>query len=125
MRIAVGRVLHHLAHNVAHDLEVSVEQIVAAHARLAGNARGDDDDIGVSRRRVVVGAGHAHIALLRWASLPAGPDALPCGTPSTTSIKHHIGQFLGRDPVRRCGAHVAGADNADFLPHVFSLSFNF
>jgi hypothetical protein len=36
--------------------------------------------------------------------------------------QHHIGQFLGRNPVRGRRAHVAGADNAYFLPHLnFSL----
>jgi len=36
--------------------------------------------------------------------------------------QHHVGQFLGRDPVCRSGTHISRADNTYFLPHVFSLS---
>jgi hypothetical protein len=34
--------------------------------------------------------------------------------------QHHIGQFLGHDPVRGRGAYVACAHNAYFLTHLFS-----
>ncbi len=53
---AIGRVLHHFADHIAHDLEIGVEQIVAAHAGLARNARRDDHDVGVRGVGVIVGA---------------------------------------------------------------------
>ncbi len=53
---AVRRVLHDLADHIAHDLVVGVEQVVAAHAGLARDAGGDDDDVGVGGVGVVVGA---------------------------------------------------------------------
>ena len=59
----LGRLRHHLRHHVGHDLEVGVQQIVAAHAGLAGNARGNNHNVGVGRGRVVVGAGDGHVAL--------------------------------------------------------------
>jgi hypothetical protein len=35
--------------------------------------------------------------------------------------QRHVGQFLGRNPVRGSGAHVPSADNRNFLSHsVFS-----
>ncbi len=61
---AVRRVVHDLADHVVHDLVVGVEQIVAAHAGLAGNSGGDDDDVGVGGVGVVVGAENCGIALL-------------------------------------------------------------
>ena len=39
-----------------HHLEVDAEQIVAAHARLAGDAGGDDDDVGAGDVGIIVGA---------------------------------------------------------------------
>src|SRR5205823_12501377 len=36
-------------------------QVVAAHARLSGQARGDDDDVRARRVRVVVAAGYARV----------------------------------------------------------------
>ena len=35
--------------------------------------------------------------------------------------QYHVGQFLGRNPVRSRGAHVAGANNTYFLSHDSSL----
>src|SRR5262249_39113825 len=53
---AVGRVDHHLGDHVLHDLEIGVEQVVAAHARLARDAGGDHHNVRVGRVGVVVGA---------------------------------------------------------------------
>src|SRR5208337_4019441 len=61
---AVRRVMHDLADYVAHDFVVGVQQVVAAHAGLARNSGGDDDDVGVGGVGIVVGAENGGIALL-------------------------------------------------------------
>jgi hypothetical protein len=96
-----------------------VQQIVAAHSRLARNARGDHDNVGVRRGRVVVRAGHVHVALL---------DRHGFQQIESLALRHafhhvnqgHIGQLFGRNPMRGRGAHVAGADNRNLLTHDFS-----
>ena len=111
-----GRLRHDLGNYVGHDLVVGVEQIVAAHARLAGNARGDDHDVGMRRGRVVVGAGHMHIAPFDRHCLQQ-VEGLALGNALHDVDQDNIGQFLGSDPVGRGGAYVAGAYNAYFLSH--------
>jgi hypothetical protein len=53
MRMHLG---DYFCDHIRHDFEVGVEQVIAAHAGLAGNARGDDDDVGVRCGGVVVRA---------------------------------------------------------------------
>ncbi len=47
-----------------HDLEVDAEQVVAAHAGLAGDACGDDDDVGAGDRGIVARAGQSRVDAL-------------------------------------------------------------
>src|SRR5439155_1759746 len=61
---AVGRILNHFADDRLHDVVVRVEQIVAAHAGLAGDAGRDDDDVGVGGIFIVVRATDVGVALL-------------------------------------------------------------
>ena len=61
---AIGRILHDLTDDRTHDLVIGVEQVVAAHPRLTGNAGCDDDDVRVRRVLVIVGAGNVGVALL-------------------------------------------------------------
>jgi hypothetical protein len=53
---AVRRVADDLLGHRLHDLVVDVDEIVAAHARLARHARGDDDHVRPGAHRVVVAA---------------------------------------------------------------------
>ena len=46
MTKAFGRVFLDAGADLLHHLEVDAEQIVAAHARLARHAGGDDADVG-------------------------------------------------------------------------------
>ena len=103
---AIGRVLHHLAHHVAHDLEVGVEQVVAAHAGLARNAGGDDHDVGVGGVGVIVGAEHVGVALFDGHGLQQ-IETLALGHAFDDVDQYDVAQFLRRQPVRRGGAHVA------------------
>ena len=54
IRMQFGEYCDDLADHVLHDLVVGVEQVVAAHAGLARNAGGDDDDVGIRCVGVVV-----------------------------------------------------------------------
>ena len=95
-----------------------MQQVVAAHAGLAGNAGGDDHDVGVGRGGVVVGAGDGHVALFDGHGLQQ-VERFALGHALDHVNQHDIGQFLGRNPVRGSGADVAGADNAYFFTHLF------
>ncbi len=70
--------------DLLHDLQVDFEEVVAAHARLPRNARGDDDDIRALDVRIVVHALESGIeAIDRRDS--ARSKALPWGKPSMMS----------------------------------------
>ena len=56
MMMAVGRSGHRLLGRGFDDLVIGQQKIVAAHAGLAGEPGGDDDDIGIRRRAVIVRA---------------------------------------------------------------------
>src|SRR5713226_6080514 len=66
---AVRRVVHDLADYVVHNFVVGIQKVVAAHAGLARNSGGDDDNIGVSGVGIVVRADNIGIALLDRHSL--------------------------------------------------------
>ena len=51
----VRRILLDAGADLFHDLEVDAEQVVAAHAGLAGNTGSDDADVGTFDRSVVAG----------------------------------------------------------------------
>src|SRR2546429_2070376 len=61
---AVWRVMHDLADYVVHNFVVGIQKVIAAHAGLARNSGGDDDDVGVGGVGVVVRADNIGIALL-------------------------------------------------------------
>ena len=115
----LGRLRDHLLDHIGHDLRVGVQQIVAAHAGLARDARGNDHDVGVGRGGVVVRAGHMDVALLDGHGFQQ-IQSLALRHAFHHVDQHHIGQFLGCNPVCCRGAHVAGTYYANFLSHLFS-----
>ena len=82
----VRRVAHRLLDDGPDDPGVLGEQVVAAHARLAGAAGGDDDDVGAGGVRVVVRSDHAASCPTTGAA-SARSRPLPCGSPSTMSMR--------------------------------------
>ena len=120
MMMRVGRDRDHLGDDVGHDLEVGVEQVVAAHAGLARDARGDDDDIGVGGVGVVVGAGDGAVALLDRHGLHQ-VERLALGDALHDVDQHHVRQFLRRDPVRSRRPYISRANNRYLLPHPIRL----
>ncbi len=66
----VRRRLLDLLGDLLHDAGVGVEQVVARHARLAGDAGGDDDDVGVGGLIVAVRADDARVESFDRRRLP-------------------------------------------------------
>ena len=93
-----------------------MQQVVAAHAGLARNAGSDDHDVGVGGGGVVVRADDVHIALLDRHGFEQ-VERFALGHAFDNIDQHHVGQFLGGNPVCGRGADVAGADNGYFLTH--------
>jgi hypothetical protein len=75
-----------LGDHVGHDLVVGVQQVVAAHSGLARNAGGDDDDVGVGRGGVVVGADDV-TSRFSMGMASSRSSALPWGMPSAMSMR--------------------------------------
>ena len=113
---AVGRVRDDLAHHAAHDAEVGVQQVVAAHAGLAWNAGSDDNDVGVGGVGVVVCADDLAVALFDGHGLEK-IERLALRHAFNDVDEDDIGKFLGGDPMSGGGADVAGPDDCDFLTH--------
>jgi hypothetical protein len=113
------RIHNHLRHHVGHDLEVGVQQVVAAHARLARNACRDDHDVAVGGVGVVVGAGDANVGSFDGQRLRQ-VECLALRHALYHINQDHVGQFLGHDPVSCRGANIAGSHNGNFLAHFVS-----
>jgi hypothetical protein len=74
-----------LAGHAFNDAGVGGQQVVAAHARFAGDAGGDDDDVGAGRGIVVVWPRSNGRRAFSMGAAWARSRALPCGTPSMMS----------------------------------------
>ncbi len=98
--------------DLLHDLEVDVEEVVAAHAGLARHAGGDDGDVGVLDRGVGRGTGHLRVE--------AG-DGRGFGDIERLAIRHafhdveqdDVTKFLEADEMGERAADLAGADQRD------------
>src|SRR5258708_22674708 len=97
---AVRRVVHDLADYVVHDFVVSIQKIVAAHAGLARNSSGDDDDVGVGGVGVVVRADDVGIALLDRHGFEQ-VETLSLRDAFHDVAEHDVAQFFGADPLSR------------------------
>src|SRR5215472_1916841 len=121
---AVGRVGYDFGDDILHDFEIRVQQVIAAHARFAGDACGDHDDVRVGRIGVVVGAQHEGVALFDRHGLKQ-VQALALGNALENIDEHNVRQFLGSDPMSSRRAHIAGACNRYFLAHECIPSLRF
>ena len=129
----VERVRHHdddrlwavlldLLRDLLHDVGVSADQVVAAHAGLARDPRRNDHELAPRRRGVVVGADHARVESFDRRRLPlvegfALGHALDHVDEDDAPGELLFGQALGGG-----GADVAGADDRDLLEHAGILS---
>ena len=110
--------LHHLADHIVHDLVVGVQQVIAAHARLARNTGGDDDDVRVCGVGVVVGAEHVGVAFLDRHGFQQ-VESLALRHAFDDVDQNNVGQFFGGHPVSGSRAHVSGTYDSYFLTHEF------
>ena len=96
-----------------HHLEVDADQIVAAHARLAGDAGGDDADVGVGDLGIVGGAPERDVEAV---------DRPRLGDVERFALRHAFGdveqddvaKFPHRREVGERSADHSGADQRDF-----------
>jgi hypothetical protein len=116
----VRRVGGDFADDVGHDLVVGLQEVVAAHARLARDASGDDDDVGVGGVGIVVGADDVRVALLNGHGLEQ-VESFALGDAFDDIDEDDVGELLGGDPVGGGGSYVAGSDDGDFFAHWCSL----
>ena len=112
MTKASGRVgLDALADRL-HHLQIDAEQVVAAHPRLAGDAGGDDDDVGAGDVGIVVRAGDLRVEALDRAAL-AEVERLALRHALDDVEQDDVAQFLLRRQVGERAADIAGADEGD------------
>uniref|UniRef100_E6QN76 Uncharacterized protein n=1 Tax=mine drainage metagenome TaxID=410659 RepID=E6QN76_9ZZZZ len=112
----LGRLGDDFRDHVGHDLVVGVEQVVAAHSGLAGQASGDNNDVGVGGLGIVVGAGDVYVAFFDGHGFEQ-VESLALWDAFGDVDENDVGEFLGGDPVRGGGANVACAYDADFFTH--------
>src|SRR5690606_36296291 len=106
--------------DVADDLGVGVEQVVAAHPRLSRDPGGDDEDPGPGGLLVAVGADHAAVEALHRRGLPL-VEPLPLRDPLDDVDEHDLtGELLLREALGGGGADISRADYAD-LVHWMSI----
>ena len=110
----VRRVAHRLLDDGPDDPGVLGEQIVAAHARLAGQAGRDDDDIGAGGVRVVVRSDHARVVPDDGGGL-GKVEALALRQPLDDVDEDDVGDARLRDALGGRRADVAGADDRDLV----------
>ncbi len=119
---ALRRVFLDAGADLLHHLEVDAQQVVAAHARLARHAGGDDANIRALDAGIVVDALIAGIEPFHRRGF---------GDVQTLALRqalgdvehHHVAQFLQADQMCECAADHAGADEGDlFACHVWKYS---
>ena len=114
MTTASGLVALDLLGHRADDLGVGAEQIVAAHARLAGDAGGDHDDVAAGRVVVVVGADDVRVEAHDRRGLHQVERLALGHVLGLRNVQQHdVAQLGGGAPMGRRRADVAGADNGD------------
>jgi hypothetical protein len=111
---AVGGVAHGLLDDGSDDPCVLRHQVVAAHARLAGEARRDDHDVRAGRIRVVVRAGHARVVADDGGCL-GEVEALALRQALHDVDEHDIGESRLGDPLGGRGTDIAGADDGNLV----------
>ena len=109
MTKASGAVLLDVLADALDDGGVGGDQVVAAHARLARDAGGDDHHVGTLDRGIVVGAGERGVEALDRAQLCGEIQRLAGGHALGDVEQHDVAQLLLRgqqgQACRRSGRH--------------------
>ena len=94
------------------DRDVLGQEVVAAHARFAGQAGGDDDYVAVGGVLVAVGADDVAVVAFDGGGLHE-VEGLALGHAFDDVQQHDVAEFLGGGPMGAGGADVAGSDDGD------------
>src|SRR3546814_7535781 len=100
------------------SLGVDAEQVVAAHARLAGDAGGDDDHVGALDGGIAAGAGEPGVVALDRGRLDE-IERLALGHAVDDVEENDVAQLLEAGEQRQSAADVAGADQRDLVARHF------
>ena len=110
----VRRILLDAGADLIHHLKIDAEQVIAAHARLARHAGGDDAHVGALDAVIRIRAREFRVEALDRGGLRdverlALRDALH-------DVEHHdIAEFFQADQMSERAADLAGADQCNFL----------
>ena len=115
---AIRRVLNDFADDVFHDFVVGVQQVIAAHAGLARNSGGDDNDVGIRGVRIIIGADDVRIALLDGHGFEQ-VEAFALRHAFDDVDEDDVGEFFRSDPVSGGRANITRTYDAYFLAHDF------
>ena len=110
----VGGLLRRLLHDGPDDPGVLGQQVVAAHPRLAGQSRGDHDDVGPGGVRVVVRAGDPGVMADDRGRL-GQVERLALREPFDDVDQDDVGQAGLGDTLGGRRADIAGADDGDLV----------
>ena len=95
-----------------HDLEVDAEQVVAAHARFARDAGGDDADVGAGDVGVIVGAFEDSVELVDRRAL-GDVERLALRRAFGDVEEDDVAEFLERGEMGQRAPDLSGADERD------------
>ena len=115
MTNAVGRVLADALADRLHHLEVDAEQVVAAHARLAGDAGGDDAHVRAGDVGIVGRALELRVEVVDRAGL-GDVERLALGNALGDVEQDDVAELAHRGEVGEGAADHSGADQRDLLP---------
>ena len=111
----VGRVLCNLFRNAAHNLHIGRDQIIAAHARLARQTRGDHHHIAVDNVFVIACANHGAVKSFNGRALHQVQRlALGHAFALWNIQQHNVAQLLGGGPMRASGSNISSTNDRYF-----------
>ncbi|ENN89596.1 hypothetical protein RHSP_59721 [Rhizobium freirei PRF 81] len=108
--------------DLLHDLEVDAEKVVAAHARLAGNACRDDADVSAFDRGIVAGAGEISVKAFDRRRL-GDVETLALGDAVRDVEQDDVAQFLQAGEMRQRATNHARTNKCDLVARHFGVSF--
>src|SRR5262249_12968679 len=110
----VRRILLDARSDLTHDLEVDVEQVVAAHAGLARNTGSDNAHIGALDGIVGIGAGKFGVEIVHWRCL--GDIERLALRNALHDVEHHdVTKFFQSNEVGQRAANLADADQRNLV----------
>jgi hypothetical protein len=104
-----------------HHLQVDADQVVAAHARLARDAGGDDADVRAGDVGIIVGA--VELRVIASTGPPGKIERLALRHALDDVEQDDVAQLPDRGEMGERAADIAGADKRDLLASHGTLTF--